>query len=49
MVKIQLNKKCDQYVITLPKTIVKLKGWRKGIELFFVMDNMGNISIKEVK
>jgi len=38
-----------QFVITIPKSIVKLKNWKKGIELLVTEDNAGNIILKEIK
>ncbi|MEA3429778.1 MAG: AbrB/MazE/SpoVT family DNA-binding domain-containing protein [Nanoarchaeota archaeon] len=41
------NKK--QYTITIPKSLVGAKGWKKGDELEFVLDNKGDIVLKKVK
>ncbi len=46
MVKIQFVK--DRYFITLPKSLVKLKAWNKGTELFMVFNEHGDIAIREV-
>jgi len=48
MVKIQQTSK-GQYVITLPKALVKAKGWDKGTELMLILNNRGNIEIVEAK
>lgn len=35
-----------QFFITLPSSIVKAKGWKKGDSLDIVLDNKGNLFIK---
>ena len=46
MIKLQfVNGK--QYKITLPKSIVEAKGWKKGDELKIVLDDKGNLIIKK--
>ncbi len=37
-----------QYRITLPKDLVKDKGWKAGDELRFVEDLEGNIFLKAI-
>ena len=56
MVKIQAIKSktkkgttTEQYTITLPSNIVRLKGWRKGTEITFIQDTFGNIMLKETR
>ena len=39
----------EQFVITIPKSIVKLKNWKKGTELIVTEDSVGNIVLKEIK
>lgn len=41
------NKK--QYTITIPKSLVAAKGWKKGDDLEFVLDDKGNIILRKVK
>ena len=41
MVKIQLID--GRYSVTLPKALVKAKGWEKGTELAAVFNERGNI------
>lgn len=36
-----------QFVITLPKGLVLAKAWKRGDELKFVLDKIGNIIIKK--
>ncbi len=36
------------YIITIPKAIVEAKGWKKGTELTFKLQN-GDLLIQEVK
>ena len=56
MVKIQAIKgktkkgtTTEQYTITLPSNIVRLKGWGKGTEIVFIQDTFGNIMLKETR
>lgn len=35
------------YTITLPKEIVRAKGWKKGDNLYIKLDNKGNIVLKK--
>jgi bifunctional DNA-binding transcriptional regulator/antitoxin component of YhaV-PrlF toxin-antitoxin module len=37
-----------QYRITIPKGLVKDKGWSAGTELRFVEDLDGNVFLKEI-
>ena len=39
----------EQFVITIPRSIVKLKNWKKGTELIVTEDTTGNIILKEIK
>lgn len=39
----------EQFVITIPKSIIKLKNWKKGTELIVTEDSVGNIVLKEIK
>ena len=36
-----------QYTITLPQTLVKAKGWRKGDVLEFLLDDCGDLLLKK--
>jgi bifunctional DNA-binding transcriptional regulator/antitoxin component of YhaV-PrlF toxin-antitoxin module len=45
MVKIQ-ELKTGQLLITIPRAIAEAKGWRKGMELEYVIDNLGNLILK---
>ena len=36
-----------RYFITIPKGLVKKKGWIKSQELFFVFNEKGEIAIKD--
>jgi hypothetical protein len=47
MVKIQ-SPKDGQYGITLPLGIIKLKGWKKGTELFPTLNEKGEVILKEI-
>ncbi|MFH1641953.1 MAG: hypothetical protein ABIC04_03565 [Nanoarchaeota archaeon] len=48
MPKIQQTKN-DQFIINIPKHIIRLKNWKKHTELIFIPDGEGAISIKELK
>jgi len=51
MPKIQQSKdkeQREQYRITIPLEIMKLKGWNKGQSLVFNMQQNGDIILKEV-
>lgn len=39
----------EQFVITIPKSIIKLVKWKKGTELVFLQDNQGNVILKTIK
>ena len=48
MVKLQFENK-KQYKITLPKQIIKAKGWEKGDEIAILLDEHGNIVLKKIE
>ncbi|MEK6839698.1 MAG: AbrB/MazE/SpoVT family DNA-binding domain-containing protein [Nanoarchaeota archaeon] len=35
-----------QFTLTIPQTLVKAKGWQRGDEIEFVLDDKGNILLK---
>lgn len=41
------NKK--QYIITIPKSLVLAKGWKKGNKLEFTINNKGEIVVRKSK
>ena len=45
MVKIQ-ELPTGQLVITIPRAIAQAKGFKKGMELEYVIDNLGNLILK---
>ena len=45
--KLQNNK--GQFRLTLPKDIVKAKGWDQGTEVVLALNSEGDIIIKEIK
>jgi antitoxin component of MazEF toxin-antitoxin module len=45
MVKIQ-ELKTGQLLITIPRAIAQAKGFKKGQELEYVIDNLGNLILK---
>ena len=47
MVKLQESKK--QLRITIPKDISIIKNWKKGTEVFFIINSDGTISLKDLK
>jgi hypothetical protein len=47
-VKIQ-ELKSKQLVITVPRAIADLKGWKKGTKLVFKEDRYGAVTLMEVK
>lgn len=47
-VKLQQTNK-GQYFLTVPASIVGLKGWAKGTELEFIEDRYGSLTLQEVK
>jgi len=38
-----------QYIITIPKSLVLAKGWKKGNTLEFVINNKGEIVVRKDK
>jgi len=38
-----------QFVVTIPKTIIKLKNWKKGTEIIMSEGDNGDIILKEIK
>jgi hypothetical protein len=47
MVKLQQGN--NQTFITVPTQIVRAKGWKKGKELHWKINNKGNLELLEVK
>jgi len=45
MVKLQESK--DRYFLSIPRTLVKQKNWKKGQDLFLVFNERGNIEITD--
>jgi antitoxin component of MazEF toxin-antitoxin module len=45
MVKIQ-ELKTGQLLITIPRAIAQAKGFKKGMELEFIIDNLGNLILR---
>jgi antitoxin component of MazEF toxin-antitoxin module len=45
MVKIQ-ELKTGQLLVTIPRAIAQAKGFRKGMELEFIIDNMGQLILR---
>jgi len=45
MVKLQESK--DRYFISIPRTLVKQKNWKKGQDLFLVFNERGNIEVTD--
>jgi bifunctional DNA-binding transcriptional regulator/antitoxin component of YhaV-PrlF toxin-antitoxin module len=45
MAKIQQIKDGQLY-ITIPKAIADAKGWEKGLELEFIIDNLGQVILR---
>lgn len=45
--KLQNNQ--GQYRLTLPKDIIKAKGWDQGTELIITLTSEGELLIKEIK
>lgn len=37
----------DQYVITVPKNLVNAKGWKKGQDLEWKINDKGNLELEE--
>jgi len=46
MVKIQ-ELKTGQLLVTIPRAIAQAKGFRKGMELEFIIDNMGQLILRQ--
>ena len=38
-----------QYMVSIPKELVKVKGWKKGQTLLLTFNERGNVEIREVK
>jgi len=38
-----------QYIITVPKSLVLAKGWKKGNKLEFIINNKGEIVVRKHK
>jgi hypothetical protein len=45
MVKLQQGN--NQYFVTVPSAIVRMKGWKKQKELIWKEDGRGNLLLKE--
>jgi len=45
MVKLQESK--GRYFLSIPRTLVKQKNWKKGQDLFLVFNERGNIEITD--
>jgi hypothetical protein len=45
MVKIQ-ELKTGQLLVTIPRAIAQAKGFKKGMELEFIIDNLGNLILR---
>lgn len=45
----KIQKVRNQYLITIPVAIAKAKGWKKGDELNIIIDNLGNVILRECK
>ncbi|MEK6843331.1 MAG: hypothetical protein AABY04_02495, partial [Candidatus Micrarchaeota archaeon] len=43
-----IQRKKDQFTITLPKDVVSLMGWGKGVELYPYPDDKGNLILKQI-
>lgn len=48
MPKLQYSQNVNRYHITVPAQVARLKGWKAGIELFFVACEDGSIKLKEI-
>lgn len=48
MVKIQSPKE-GQFSITLPLAVMKFKRWKKGTELLPMVDDKGDVVLKEIQ
>jgi bifunctional DNA-binding transcriptional regulator/antitoxin component of YhaV-PrlF toxin-antitoxin module len=40
--------KSGQLIVTIPRAIAELKGWKKGTKLVFKEDRFGTVTIMEV-
>jgi len=38
-----------QFMVTIPKSLVAAKGWKKGDDLEFVLNEYGEIILRKVK
>ncbi len=47
MPKLQQDRNTGRYFITVPKVMVKKKGWEKHQELLFMWNERGNIEIHD--
>ena len=47
MVKIQQNSRTGQHSISLPEELMKLKGWKKGLDMEFAENSKEEIIIKK--
>lgn len=45
--KVQQTK--GQYTLTIPRAIALAKDWKKGTELEFLIDNLGQVILKQKK
>ena len=46
MVRVVVNN--GQYKVTIPKDIAELRGWGKGTKLAFILDEKGNVVLREI-
>lgn len=37
----------SQYTLTIPAAIARAKGWAKGDELEYIIDNLGNVLLRK--
>ena len=49
VLKMKLQNNKGQFRLTLPKDLIKAKGWGQGTEVVIVMDAEGDLIIKEIK
>lgn len=45
--KLQYNKANNQFFVSIPNSIARLKDWKKGEELEFKEDGKGNLILKK--
>lgn len=45
----KLQNNSGQFKLTIPKDLVKVKKWKHGSELVVVMNDSGDLVIKEIK